>query len=98
MFRYLLIFLFSFAGTALQSGYAQAGAGVTNVSRPDNAVCNLYYTGNQKPLQPLYFIKLPVGAVMPKGWLLKYLELQRDGLTGHLGEISAWLAKKIMHG
>nr|WP_262915243.1 glycoside hydrolase family 127 protein [Niabella ginsengisoli] len=25
---------------------------------------------------------------------MKYLELQRSGLTGHLGEISAWLAKK----
>ena len=67
---------------------------VTNVVRPDNAATNGYYIANRKPLQPLYFIKLPVGAIQPKGWLMKYLELQRDGLTGHLGEISAWLAKK----
>ncbi|ANH80737.1 hypothetical protein A8C56_06875 [Niabella ginsenosidivorans] len=67
---------------------------VTNVDRPDNTMTNRYYAGNRKPLQPLYLVKLPVGAIQPKGWLLKYLELQRDGLTGHLGEISAWLTKK----
>ena len=42
----------------------------------------------------MVFIKLPVGAIKPEGWILKYLELQRDGLTGKLGEISAWLEKK----
>ncbi|GAB3425803.1 glycoside hydrolase family 127 protein [Niabella aquatica] len=45
-------------------------------------------------MQSLYLIKLPVGSIRPHGWLLKYLERQRDGLTGHLGEISAWLSKK----
>jgi len=55
---------------------------------------NSFYTGNKAPLQPLSFIKLPVGAIKPEGWILKYLELQRDGLTGQLGDISAWLDKK----
>jgi hypothetical protein len=41
----------------------------------------------------LNFIKLPIGSIKPQGWILKYLQLQRDGLTGHLGEISAWLDK-----
>ncbi|SDD33810.1 beta-L-arabinofuranosidase domain-containing protein [Niabella drilacis] len=79
------------------TGYAQqktAADIVSNVDRPDNAATNNFYAGSKKPLQPLHFIKLPVGAVRPNGWLLKYLELQRDGLTGQLGEISAWLAKK----
>ena len=42
-------------------------------------------------LRPLALEKLPVGAIKPDGWVLKQLELQRDGLNGHLGEISAWL-------
>ena len=53
-----------------------------------------FYPGNRAPLQPLHFIKLPVGSIKPEGWVLKYLQLQRDGLTGQLGEISAWLDKK----
>jgi len=66
---------------------------IVSVARPDTSIVNSNYVTNRKPLKSLNFIKLPVGAVKPQGWLLKYLELQRDGLTGHLGEISAWLAK-----
>lgn len=67
---------------------------ITNVDRPDAFETTPNYIPNREPLQPLNFIKLPVGSIKPAGWLLKYLELQRDGLTGHLGEISAWLAKE----
>ena len=66
---------------------------VINVKRPDTKTLNKYYASNQLPLTPLSLIKLPVGSVKPQGWILKYLELQRDGLTGQLGEISAWLDK-----
>lgn len=44
-------------------------------------------------LRPLALEKLPLGAIKPEGWLKKQLELQRDGLNGHLSEISAWLDK-----
>lgn len=78
--------------TAAPQSYAQVS--VTNVKRPATATANKFYTGNKAPLAPLAFIKLPVGSIKPQGWILKYLELQRDGLTGNLGEISAWLEKK----
>lgn len=63
------------------------------VKRTETAGANAYYTGNRQPLTPLHFIKLPVGSIRPGGWILKYLTLQRDGLTGQLGNISAWLDK-----
>ncbi|MBS1606502.1 MAG: glycoside hydrolase family 127 protein [Bacteroidetes bacterium] len=49
---------------------------------------------NRAPLLEGKFIKLPVTAFRPGGWLRRQLELQREGLTGHLGEISIWLEKK----
>ena len=66
---------------------------VTSVSRPSTKNSNNNYIGNRAPLEPLCFIKLPVGAIKPEGWILKCLTLQRDGLAGNLGEISAWLDK-----
>ncbi len=63
------------------------------VARPSTVISNSFYIGNKAPLQPLYFIKLPVGSIKPGGWILKYLQLQRDDLTGHLDEISGWLDK-----
>ncbi|MFT3995473.1 MAG: glycoside hydrolase family 127 protein [Dysgonomonas sp.] len=66
---------------------------VTLVDRPSVETTNKHYVSNRQPLLPTHFIKLPVGSVKPKGWLNRYLELQKNGLTGHLGEISAWLDK-----
>jgi len=84
-----LIFLFGLYSVA-QPGNTK----VELVQRPASIASNKYYVSNRSPLVPLSFVKLPVGSIQPGGWLLKYLELQRDGLTGHLGEISAWLDKK----
>ena len=68
-------------------------AGVDVVDRPDITENNTNYIGNRAPLVPSQFIMLPVDAVAPAGWLKEFLDRQRTGLTGHLGEISAWLQK-----
>ena len=78
------------AGASREGNAAQ----VSVVSRPLSGSGNRYYTSNRLPLQPLSLIKLPIGSIRPSGWVLKYLELQRDGLTGQLGGISAWLDKQ----
>ncbi|GAC1443395.1 MAG: glycoside hydrolase family 127 protein [Sediminibacterium sp.] len=84
-----------FLMTALHNGAAaQTGVKALVLEKPSNQSINRFYSGNQKPLQGEYFIKLPVTAIQPGGWLKKNLELQKNGLTGKLGEISIWLNKK----
>src|SRR5665647_3287569 len=85
----VLILLFSF-----HKINAQNSINASVVERPATSAINSFYISNRKPLAPLCFIKLPVGSIKPGGWILKYLQLQRDGLTGQLGNISAWLDKK----
>lgn len=66
---------------------------VTVVETPNREATSVNYTNFRAPLQQAPLLKLPVGKVQPKGWLRKYLELQRDGLNGQLGTVSAWLDK-----
>ncbi|MBX7126617.1 MAG: glycoside hydrolase family 127 protein [Cyclobacteriaceae bacterium] len=87
--------LFTLALAAVAStANAQILFSAESVRVPSNVVRNAWYTTNQAPLVQQRLVKLPVGAIRPGGWLLRNLELQREGLTGHLGEISAWLTKK----
>ena len=70
------------------------GNEISIVDSPDTIETNKHYVSNRLPLQPSKLIKLPVGSIKPKGWLLEYFNRQKKGLTGRLGEISAWLDKK----
>jgi len=63
------------------------------VQRPPDTCINDFYVSNKAPLQPSSFIKLPVTSIQPAGWLLYCLQAQRNGLTGRLESISAWLSK-----
>lgn len=65
------------------------------VDKPDvTAKLNDYYQGNKAPLLPSPLIKLPIGSIKPQGWLLKQLELEADGFSGHLTEISSFCKKQ----
>src|SRR5207237_39595 len=64
------------------------------VDRPPIIGRNANYFGNPEPLSPSPLVKLPVGAISPRGWLRKQLELQAAGFHGHLGEISEFLKKQ----
>lgn len=58
---------------------------VSGVSEP------AHYVSNRQPLHPSALIKLPIGQIKPRGWLRTMLELEAEGMTGKLREISPWL-------
>lgn len=64
---------------------------VAVVDRPDMSRTNSFYVGNRPPLAPSPFLKLPIGAITPRGWLRHQLELEKNGMVGRLKEISPWL-------
>lgn len=80
----LFILLVSAAGRAAET----PRAGV--VERPPGGRTNSFYVANRPPLEPSPFCKLPIGAITPHGWLRHMLELEAEGMTGHLAEVSPW--------
>ncbi len=86
--------LLSTVAFVLCAGTLAGPAGDVSCGRPPyNTALSHNYTNARTPLRQQHFIKLPVGSIRPAGWVGRYLQLQRDGLTGTLGEISAWLDK-----
>jgi hypothetical protein len=64
------------------------------VDVPPSGGANSYYIGNRAPLAPTPFRKLPIGSIKPRGWVRKQLDLEADGFTGRLEEISAFLKRE----
>ena len=58
----------------------------TVVSKPDTQRSNSYYNTNREPLLPSSFVKLPLGAVQPRGTIARgrVLGLIRAARTGTL--------------
>ena len=77
----------------LPSPLVMGETSIAVLSRPPMDVRNSHYLSNKSPLQAGAFVKLPVGSVKPRGWLLETLRRQREGLGGRLPEVSAWLQK-----
>ncbi len=87
--------LFAIAATFCLIAFGcTAGEKVRVVDKPNIALLNDFYVGNRAPLMPSAFMKLPVGAIEPQGWVRRQLELQVDGFSGHLTEISPFLKKE----
>ena len=66
---------------------AAAPAGVRVVPEAEGAAGGMY-VANRTPLAPSPFAKLPIGSIVPKGWLRHMLELEARGMIGRLSEIS----------
>ncbi|MCK7482527.1 MAG: glycoside hydrolase family 127 protein [Candidatus Moduliflexus flocculans] len=63
----------------------------TAVGVPPSSVPNRHYPSNRPPLTVSPLVKLPIGAIEPRGWLMAQLRLMRDGFTGRLAEVSRFL-------
>jgi hypothetical protein len=61
------------------------------VAAPPASARSALYVSNREPLAASPFVKLPIGSIVPRGWLRRQLELERDGMTGRLAEVSPWL-------
>jgi len=70
--------------------YAQEDTIMKSSQTPPQSGGNAFNSMGRKPLFETHFAKLPLGCVHPAGWLRKQLELEADGFTGHLTEISQW--------
>ena len=77
----------------LAAGCVSENGEVTTVAAYPTDCTNVNYPVAKAPLQSQSLVKLPVGSIAPGGWLRTILDAQKDGLNGHLGEISAWLQK-----
>ena len=75
---------------SMAAGCAAADARIESVPRPPTDQRTALYPSNREPLAPSPLVKLPIGAIKPRGWLRHMLRLEADGMVGHLTELSRW--------
>lgn len=79
---------------ALTAALATSAQTAEMVRPADIKATQTLYVNNRAPLPTNPFLKLPVNAITPRGWVGEMLQRQKNGLSGNLGEISDWLDKK----
>src|SRR5262252_605233 len=87
-------FILAIAWLAVMAPSTLRSQAVTKDSSPAHSA----FVKNRAPLTANVFYLLPLTSIRPKGWLRRQLQIQADGLTGHLDEFwpdvgpnSAWL-------
>jgi hypothetical protein len=64
------------------------------ISVPGGSTPSPFYVSNRPPLLLSPLVKLPIGSITPRGWLLGQLEREASGMFGRLPEISPFLKKE----
>lgn len=89
----------------LTSSFLEAFPGFSGATTNDRAPVKSHGSGavikDRAPLTPGTFFTLPLGSIRPAGWLKAQLQIQANGLSGHLDETwadvgpnSGWLGGK----
>jgi len=73
------------------SGENSMSVKISSAPKPPLSGTNSFYVSNRPPLAPAPLLKLPIGAIEPRGWLLGQLQLMSNGFTGRLAELSPFL-------
>src|SRR5437016_1030901 len=79
-----------FLAVAIGIAHMARSEEIRYVQGPPMEQPNKFYVSNRAPLRISRFVKLPIGSIEPRGWLRNQLQLEADGMTGHLQEISQW--------
>ena len=75
--------LVSILALGLLVGFAYGASAEDSAIKPDGG----NYPNNREPLLKTKYVKLPLGAIEPTGWLRDQLKVQANGMTGHLHEV-----------
>jgi hypothetical protein len=91
MISLALLLLFTVMLLRTTAGQRASSAEIEMAKTPQAAGANSCYVSNRPPLLPSPLVKLPIGSIEPRGWLLSQLQLMRSGFTGRLAELSKFL-------